>query len=257
MPTIKQSLYFTYDGISCKDFGLVHVNLSNGMFEEQFVANREIVETKVKGNDTPLFHSVEEDPLQFEMTIAFEDSFTDETIDNVILWLFKDTYKPLVFEDKPDRVFHCMPVGDSSIVHTGLKQGYITLTMRNKSSRVVSPLVTSPTYDLSNNTGTSNITIANAGHLEIFPEISIEKVGAGNITITKNGEIFEIRDLTDREQIYVNCEKEIIETDIIGVYRYDKVVGDFHDMALSVGTNTFSVQGTCKITFRYTMKYKF
>jgi len=257
MPTIKDSLYFTYDGVSCKNFGLVHINTDNGMFEEQFVASRDIVETKVNGNDTPLLHRVEESPLEFSMSIAFERKFTDKDIDNIIMWLFKDTYRPLYFDDKPNKIYHCMPIGDAQIIHNGLKEGYITIQMRCKSSRIESPLQVTQTYDLSNNAGTFNITIKNTGHTEIYPEISIQKIGSGNITITKNGEIFEIRDLTNLEDIYVNCEKEIIETDAVGVYRYDKVVGDYHDMMMSLGDNVFKVTGKCKIAFRYVLKYKF
>lgn len=259
MPTIKDRLYFTYDGISCKDFNLVNVNLSNGMLEEQLVANREINELRVRGSEKPLFHGVEEEPLEFEMNIAFEGKFTDEDVDDVILWLFKDNYKQLFFDDKPDRVYNCMPVGDSTLAHTGLKEGYITITMRCNSSRIYSPIQTTPTYDLSANAGVYRVSIENTGHLEIYPEISIEKIGAGHITFTRvyDGEIFEIRDLTDLEQIYINSEKEIIETDIIGIYRYDNVVGDYQDMALRIGTTEFDIEGTCKVAFRYTYKYKF
>jgi phage-related protein len=259
MPTIKDSLYFNYDGKSCKDFNLVHVNLDNKMFEEKLVADRSINELKVRGSEKPLFHGIEEEPLEFEMTIAFEKDFTDADIDGIILWLFQDNYKPLFFEDKPNKVYWCMPVGDATLAHTGLKEGYFTITMRCNSSRIYSPLQTTPTYDLSANTGKYRVNLVNTGHLEIFPEISIEKVGAGNITFTRvsDGQIFEIRDLTDREQIYINCEKEIIETDLVGTYRYDKVVGDYFDMAMAVGTTAFDIEGKAKITFRYTLKYKF
>jgi predicted phage tail component-like protein len=258
MPTIKDSLYFTYDGVSCKTFNLINVNLSNGMFEEKLVADRAINELKVRGNEKPLFHGVEEEPLEFEMTIAFEKPFTNDDIDDIILWLFQDNYKPLFFEDKPDRVYYCMPIGEATLAHTGLREGYFTITMRCNSSRIYSPLQTTPTYDLSNNTGTYNVNLVNAGHLEIYPEISIEKVGDGHIAFTReDGEIFEIRNLTNGEKIYINCEKEIIETDIVGVYRYENVVGDYYDMGLKVGTTRFGIQGKCKIAFRYTYKYKF
>lgn len=259
MPTIKDSLYFNYDGKSCRDFGLIHVNLDNGMFDEAFVAERTINETDVRGGD-PLFHGIKESPLEFEMTIAFENEFTDSDIDDVILWLFQDGYKPLFFEDKPNKIYYATPVGDSRIAHTGLKRGYFTITMRCKSSKILSPLITTPLYDLSTNTEKYRINIENSGHLEVYPEISIEKVGAGNIIIThvtNNGKIVEIRDLTDEEDIYINCEKEIIETDIIGVYRYDKVVGELTDLVLLRGNNEFDIEGTCKITFRYRFKYKF
>lgn len=257
MPTIRQSLHFNYDGKSSRDFGVIHVNIDGGMFDETLVANRTIVETDVRGSDTPLFHSVEEEPLEFNLVIAFTKKFTDEDIDNVILWLFKDEYRPLYFEDKPNKIYYCMPVNDSRIVHNGLRQGYITLNMRCKSSKIESPIYVTPTYDLSNNTGDYKINIENTGHVDVFPEISIEKVGDGHITFIKNGEIFEIRNLTDREQIYINTEKEIIETDIVGVTRYENVVGDFHDMILELGDNEYIIQGTCKLRFRYKFKYRF
>lgn len=256
MPTIKDSLYFNFDGTSCKSFGLMNVNLDNGMFEESFGAEREIIETTVRGSDQPLLHDVEESPLQFTLTLAFEKGFTDEVIDKVILWLFKDRYRPLYFEDKPNKIYQCMPIGEASIAHNGLKQGYLVINMRCKSSKVESPTNVTPSHDFSVSGG-GQISIRNTGHVEVYPEISIEKIGAGHVTITKNGKIFEIRDLTNAEKIYVNTQKEIIQTDIVGEYRFENVVGEYYNMALDTGLNTFTVNGNCKIAFRYVLKYRF
>lgn len=258
MPTIKDSLYFNYDGISCRNFQLIQVHLGNGMFEEEFVAERSINELAVRGNDTPLFHGIEESPLEFSITIAFENKFSDSDIDKVILWLFKDTYKPLYFEDKPEKIYHCMPHGDSVIAHTGLREGYFTINMRCKSSKVLSPIKTSPIYTVPS-TGKLRVAIQNDGHVEIYPEISIKKTGIGKVEFIRvaDGEIFEINALTNLEDIYINTEKEIIETDAIGVYRYDNVIGDYQDMSLKVGKTEFDISGACKVTFRYTFKYKF
>jgi phage-related protein len=255
MPTIKDKLNFSYDGIWSNSFGLIHVSLDSSMFEETFVASREIVETKVRGNSKPLYHGLEESPLQFDMVIAFENEYTDDDIDNVVGWLFKNHYRPLYFEGKEDRVYMAMPVGDANIVHTGLKQGYFTITMRCDSSKIYSPTILS---DLVTVVGTSTVSIENYGHYEIYPEISIRKNGAGTVTIESlddDGDIFEVRDLTNQEDIYINCEKEIIETDLIGFYRYDKLVGEFP--RLGFGVNRFKVTGDCTIQFRYTKKYKF
>jgi len=260
MPTIKEKLYFNFDGVSCRNFGLMHVNLDSGMFEEQIHASREINETAIKGSDTPLFHSVEESPLGIELALAFTRKFTDKELEDVILWLFQESYKPLFFEDKPDRIFHCLAIGDPKLFHNGLKDGYVTIQMRCKSSKIVSPMIVSPLYDLSTNQGKHRVNISNSGHVEIYPEISIEKIGAGNITFTNvsNGnKIFEIRDLTNLEKIYVNCEKEIIQSDAIGVYRYDKVIGEYLNMMLKRGVNNIDIEGRAKITFRYIYKYKF
>lgn len=258
MPTIKDSLYFSYDGKLSQDFGLIHITTSNSMYTDTLVGSRDILETRINGNDTPYFNGVTTSPIEINMEIAFENDFNDEMINEVVMWLFQDKYKPLYFIDKPDKVFYCLPIGDSNIVHNGLKQGYITLTMRCNSPYAYSPIYLSERYDLSTNIGKYQIELENRGHFELFPEISIEKIEDGHLTFTNisnGGEIFEVRDLTNLEQIYINSEKEIIETDIVGVYRYDKVIGNY--IELPYGRNIIEVEGKCKIQFRYQYKFRF
>lgn len=257
MPTIKDKIRFNFDGKWSSDFGLVHVVLDSGMYEETLSANRSIVEGDVSGRNKPNFYRVNETPLEFEMNIAFEKKFTNEDIDKVIRWLYVDYYKPLYFEGEEGRVFYCMPVGNSLITHNGLKEGFITITMRCDSSNKYSPVFMSPTYNISDGESKS-IDLYNDGHFTIYPEISIKKIGNGNITIvsvTDGGKIFEIRDLTNTEDIYINCEKEIIDTDIIGVNRYNNILGEYPK--LTYGRNTFEIEGSCEIQFRYQLKYRF
>ena len=257
MPTIKEKVYFNFDGKSSRDFNVFHVNFDSGMLEEIFVANREIIETKVRGNNKPHFIGIESKPLEFSLNLAFDGYYTDQLIDNVINWLFVDYYKPLYFEGAENKIFYCMPVDDSSIIHNGLNQGYIQLQMRCDSSYVYSPVFLSEKYDLSNGQ-TKIIELYNRGHTIIYPEISIEKIEDGNVTFihrTNGGNIFEIRDLINGEDIYINCEKEIIETNLIGVSRYGNVIGEY--FPLLKGKNTLEVNGKCKIQFRYQYKYRF
>lgn len=258
MPTTKESLYFNYDGISSKDFNLIHINTSNGMFEEQLVASRSIRETKVVGNDIPYFSGIEMSPREFEMEIAFLETYDDNLINNVIMWLFQDRYKPLFFEDKPGKIYYCMPVDDSNIVHNGLKEGYFTIKMRCDSPYIYSPVYLSNVYDLSKNTDKYTVTLENKGHFNLYPEISLKKVGDGDIVFTNvsnGGQILQITGLADGEDIYINCKKEIIESDIPGVYRYDNVAGEF--LELPYGINTIEVEGKCSLQFRYQYQYKF
>lgn len=258
MPTIKDKLYFNYDGIWSSDFNLMHVVLNNDMFEEQFVASREIIETKVRGNSKPMLQGIDTSPLEFEMVVAFEKAYTDENIDAIVRWLFKDYYRPIYFQGKEDKVYMAMPVDDASIVHNGLNEGYFTITMRCDSSNVYSPTVLT---DMETVTGTNTISLQMDGHFDIYPEISIKKIGAGTVTIESlddDGSIFEVRDLTDQEDIYINSEKEIIETDIIGVYRYNKIIGEFPRLVYgNNGLNRFKITGDCEIQFRYKNKYLF
>ncbi|MFQ3543659.1 phage tail family protein [Halobacillus rhizosphaerae] len=255
MPTIKNKLYFNYGGIWSHVFNLIQITTNTGMFEENFVASRDIVETKTKGSDEPLFHGIESSPKEFEMEIAFESAFDEDNIYQIIMWLFSDTYKPLFFEGSEDRVFYCIAVGEPSIIHNGLNQGYFKITMRCNSSNIFSQNIITPNETVNDS---KIITIENVGHFTIFPEISIKKIGTGTITIESLddfGSIFEVRDLTNQEDIYLDCKKEIIKTDIIGVYRYDKVIGEYP--RILCGSNRFKVTGECEIQFRYKNKYRF
>jgi phage-related protein len=252
--TIKDSLYFSLNNVSCRNFGLMQVNLSGGLFEEQLHANRNIIETKVANNDTPLFHGVEESPLEFDMMIAFEDEFTDNDINDVVLWLFQENYKELIFDNKPDKVFMAMVIGDSNLIHNGLKNGYITLRIRCKSSNINSPVITTDTYHV---VGTQQIVINNSGHKDIYPEISITNA-TGEVKIvneTISTDIFKLTDMIVTDDIYINCQKEIVETGVTGYYIYDRVFGNYP--RLIKGINTLKITGNCDIQLRYRLKYKF
>jgi phage-related protein len=254
MPTIKDKLHFNFNGVWSNTYGLINVALDSGMFEETLVASREIVETKIRGNDRPMLHRIEYSPLEFDMTIAFENGYEDEDIDSIIRWLFVKQYKSLYFQGKENRVYMCLPVGDPMIVHNGLNEGYFTIRMRCDSPNVYSPYLTT---DLEIVTTSSTVTINNDGHDEGDLEISIKKDGVGQITIEcldDGGSIFDILNLTNLEDVYINCNREIIETDLIGESRYDDVVGDFP--RLIMGVNRFKITGSCQIQFRYKNKYR-
>lgn len=257
MPTIKEKIYFNYDGIWSSSFGLINVNIGNDMFEENLTASRSIIETQPRGQNKPLHQGFNNEPLEIPMTIAFTEKYTDEKIYEIIDWLFQDYYKPLYFHDREDRIFYCMPVGDSKIIHNGLNQGYFTITMRCNSPFVYSPVILSEIYDLSEET-TKNIELFNNGYGDLYPEISIEKIEDGNVSIrnlSNNGEMWELRNLTNLEKLYINCEKETIQTDLVGLYRYNDVYGIYP--RLIKGRNLLEISGKCKVQFRYQYKYRF
>lgn len=257
MPTIKDKIRFNFDGIWSDHFKVINVVTDSGMFEESFVASRSIIETDAKRGFKPYLNGVQESPIEFDMVIAFEDGYDKKLIDEVVRWLFVDYYKPLYFERAENRVFYCMPNGDSSLVHTGFDKGYFKITMRCNASHSYSPTSKTDEFDLSNGEK-KVITIDNDGHYITYPEISILKIEDGNITITSNsdgGYLFDIHNLTDQEDIYINCEKEVIESDIIGIYRYNDVFGEYP--RLLIGRNNFTIEGKCKIQIRYQNKYKY
>src|SRR5574342_1440279 len=116
MPTIKDKLNFNFNGIWADSYGLMNVVLDSGMYDELFVASREINETSLKGSNKPLFHSVSNSPIEFEMVIAFKNDFNQALLNNIVKWLFVDYYKPLYFEGAEDRIVYCMPIGEPRII---------------------------------------------------------------------------------------------------------------------------------------------
>lgn len=257
MPTIREKTLFNYNGEWSSDYNVSNINIGSGMFEEILLADRSIDEVSIKGNDRPLYKGIENSPIEFDMVIAFNKKYTEREMENVINWLFQNTYKPLFFKGKENRVFYCMPTGSSTITHNGMNEGYLSIRMRCNSSYIYSPTILTKKYDLSM-INIETIELENDGYGFSYPEISIEKVGSGDITLinkTVNGYSLKISNLANAEKIYIDCEKEMIETNLIGVYRYNDTVGIFP--YLQHGRNVIEVNGNCKIQFRYKSKYRF
>lgn len=257
MPTIREKVSFNYNGEWSDDYNVVNVNIGSGMYEEILLADRSIDEVVIKGNDKPLYKGIENTPIEFDMVIAFTKKYTEYEMNNVINWLFQNTYKPLFFKGKENRIFYCMPTGSSTITHNGMNEGYLSIRMRCNSSYIYSPTILTKNYDFSITNG-GTIELENDGYGFVYPEISIEKIGAGDITITNttiNGYAIKISNLSNEEKIYIDCEKEMIETNLIGVYRYNDVVGIYP--YLQHGRNVLQINGNCKIQFRHKSKYRF
>lgn len=255
MALIGSELYFNFNGKSSKDFNLVVVHVGGGMFDDSLLASRTANVTRPRGRNRVLLQGVEEEVLTFTLELGFKKDFTKEDVEKTVMWLRESQYRPLFFENQPDRVYNAMFVSDSRIIHNGLNQGYLTLNVETDSPHIFSP------YKLTDKltvVGNGTITIPNNGHEIVLPEISILKNGNGKITIvneTDDGNIFELSNLTNGEDLYLDCYRETIETDIVGVYHYSDYVGHFPKLLL--GNNTFSITGDCEITFRYKEEYIF
>jgi len=254
---LRESLYFSFANRKSIDFGIYNVGISDGLFEEQISYNKTINEKRVRGNDKPYFIDITREPKQFQLRFAFDDTFNDDLIDEILRWLNVDFYQPLFFSENIDRVFYAMPIDNINLIHNGLKNGYVNLNMRCDSPYSYSHYKTTHWYDFSSNLQDKIIQINNKGHFSIKPEIWINKIGDGDIEIINysNGlETFKLTGLKDQEEIYVDCENEIIETNLPNTYRYD----NFNDSYLELvyGKNTLKVVGEAKIKFQYRYIYQ-
>jgi len=95
----------------------------------------------------------------------------------------------------------------------------------------------------------------NKGDLPCSPEIWITKQGNGDFSIVNsshNNEEFKFKNLIHDETVYVDNERQDIETSLAVTYRYK----DFNDNYLSfpIGQNILKVTGDAEIKFRYQFK---
>ena len=251
MATIKDKLYLNYDGVDSKYFGLISVELGSGLYEEALVANRTINETKPAERHQSIFHGITEENRTFQLNLAFEDSFDEGKINDIIDWLFKDYYRPLYFEGQEDRIVFAMISGESNLIHNGMNQGYFTVTVQTNSPYKFSQLREG------RNRGDS-MTLINNGHKTVCPEFSIKKIGDGDLRFEIDGRVILIINLTDGEELYIDTLRDKIVTNIIGEYRYDNVtLGELSDLFLDVGSKAYTITGEANISYRYREVYKF
>ena len=60
------------------------------------------------------------------------------------------------------------------------------------------------------------------------------------------------------ENVYIDCEKEFIESDLSETYRYDAFNDNYLELILdedNLNVNTLNIKGKCKIKFKYQYKY--
>lgn len=177
---MKEGIKFYFDGISSDDLGLYNCTMSDGLYDEPFLAERQIHEVQVRGRDEPYFQGVTRSPLSFSLTFAFKDTWDEEKIRYVARVLDQSTYKPFYTEANPERIFYVMLVSSSRLLHNGLNSGYCELEFRCNSPYSYTPIYTSEVYDLSNNNSSTPIEFINKGDKNVYPEIFITKIGDDN-----------------------------------------------------------------------------
>lgn len=241
---IRSSEYFSYAGINSKDLGIINVNITQGLLEEPFLANREIIEESIPGRIKPYFKHLQYQPLEFTISGFFEEVLDETHLREIARWLHQDYYQPLWFSDNPERIFYAMYVDDSTLVHNG-QQGYFTLKFRCDSPYSYSTVYTTEIIT------DSICEIRNLGDLNLYPEIWIYKTGDGDFSIknlTNNEKTTIFTDLVNNETVYLNCESEDIVSDISGVYRYSNY--NQVPLELILGKNDLEISGG-SVQFRF------
>ena len=247
MTTIKDKLHFKYNGKSTSEFGVWSVTLDGGMFEETLVASQNIREESLVDRRVSIFSGLEKEPISFELVLAFENGFTDKLIEDVVEWLYgTEYYSKLEFEDS-DKVYYCMPNGQSTITHTGQQEGYITLEMRTNSPFVFGKM--------ESKTGTTQITIDRKGKIDPESIIKIKSKSNGSTKLKMNDYTVQINNLLKDEIVTIYPSEEDIESDRDNVYHYNDYIGDLSKLGLIDKTNILSITGDVEVEYSYQPYY--
>lgn len=256
---IKNSLWFEYDNENSSDYGIINCNLSTGLIEEPFVAQSEIVETEIRGKDKPYFQEIKQKPLEFDVNFAFENEWTEKSLQRVKRWLRKPYYCKLRFSERPDKIYYGIFVGEPILNHNGSNQGYFTWHFRCNSPYVYSPVYTDY-YDFSES-DVGYFEFNNLGDVNVLPIIEIKKIEKGKISIfnlSDSNKEFGFDTLEDDEIVEVNCKRQNIVSNLSTspplIYRYDNLINNYY-MSLPYGVNRLKVEGKCFLTLKY--EYKF
>jgi hypothetical protein len=147
---------------------ILNVTLANEMYTFNVIGEKTIIEDQIQGRDEPYLYNVDLKPLEFTMTIAFENYETIDEVSKVIKWLYNPkTYKRLSFDDMENNFFVIF-IGSPEYYYVGNNNvgfnkyiGYITCTVRANAPYGYTDILTD-----TNNTG----------DLEVYPSFSIENI---------------------------------------------------------------------------------
>lgn len=121
-----------------------------GLYQEPFLPERRIVEKKIANREKPYFQTIEQEPLQFPMTIIMTEWQNYDIKRRIARWLFQDYYKPLYFESNPERIYYAIIEGASEIFHNGVTDYNASHAYINVNVRCDSPYAYTPEYPLPN-----------------------------------------------------------------------------------------------------------
>lgn len=236
---------FVYDEVYSQDLSIINATLETGLREDTFLPSREIEEITIRGRDKPYFLDIIKAPLTLKLGFAFTQPWNEDLIRTIAKLFYVNYYKELYFSEDEDRVFFCMYTGDLPILHNYLKRGFVALEMRCADCYSYSQ----PKKRVHNcNTANSTIEFINQGDVAIKPQLIIKKIGDGDLSIQN----FELKNLVDNEEIYVDNENEVIETNIQDTYRYDDHNGTF--ISMEPGCNVLTISGECELEWKWRFK---
>src|SRR5699024_5739799 len=96
---LSNSPHIIYDGLSSRMFGITNVQPTNGLAEEIFLANTNLVTDQSRYSDKVYLLGVNREPLEFSMRLFFDPhTFDERKFQEMKKWFRQDTYKPFRYD---------------------------------------------------------------------------------------------------------------------------------------------------------------
>ena len=132
---LSNSPHIIYDGLSSRMFGITNVQPTNGLAEEIFLANTNLVTDQSRYSDKVYLLGVNREPLEFSMRLFFDPhTFDERKFQEMKKWFRQETYKPFRYdsgkEQDLDVWVYAIVTGQSRAYHNAIDDGYIDFTFR-------------------------------------------------------------------------------------------------------------------------------
>ncbi|MEC1780080.1 phage tail domain-containing protein [Schinkia azotoformans] len=253
------SEYFSYDGVRSTEIDVYLVKLDKGLVSDPFLGEREVIQESITGNDTPYFFGTRTSQLRVTLTLECREGYwTREKRREVARLLDKKKYCEFYTTDDIDTLYFLQYVGGIDLYTNAIQDGYLTVEFLNISPYTYSRLY-AKNYNFSTNTTPDVFEFTNLGDNPLYPEIWIEKIGAGDVSIinlSNGGKEFKFTGLADKEQVYVDNRPHFhyIESSLNNIYRYDNFSGNY--LEILRGVNRLQITGQCNLLFQYQFELK-
>lgn len=103
---------------------IYNVVLENDMYTQPIIGNRNIQEVKIPGRDKPYLYEIDEEPMEFDLQIAFVNPVKTIDARKIARWLLTPkTYQPLSFENDENKVFYAIFTGEAQFSYVSNSTG--------------------------------------------------------------------------------------------------------------------------------------
>lgn len=245
----KTALWMLYDNRSSKEFSVFQVHFDDNIMQnETLIPSRTINKVQRHGSSIIDFHSIDTEPLKFSINLAFDGEITENDKVEIVRWLNKNSYKPLIFATMPEHIYYAVATS-IDLTHNTLQKGYFTVNFECNAPWAFTKVLTS---------GKKNISTSETVSLESESVFNTELVKV-EVTVLDDGDLLihnetnetELRfaDLINGTKIIIDCLHHSIEAadseEQLVLINDNKE--NYSWLQLAAGRNKISIAGNCEI----------